>query len=387
MDQTHASSLIKREPPLRAEKKKSTRRWLWMGATALMGAVVGYFGVGLVDDLFLKPGGVLGIVIMLLSIPLIWLVVVGWHELGHIVGGWLVGGRFLLWVVGPLMLRRTPVGLRWARNRSVNVGGGMAICVPADPALVTPRRMAVMVLGGPVSSLLLMVLALLITPVAGAVGHNVLMFTAGLSGLVFALTIAPFVAGGFKSDGKRAWDMLKGDRFSDQEAALMTITTVGLGGTRPADYDPALVARATALADGSMFDLYGQITIYFFHADRGEWPLAQACLDKVIEGEDLLVPYMSDLARCEYAWMLATQTDFTEVARTWLNSAGKLDFDPATRLRAEAAVALAEGDPATAAAKIADSRHALVHRSLTPVRNPFAETALDHLETALKANV
>lgn len=164
---------------------------------------------------------------------------------------------------------------------------------------------------------------------------------------------------------------------------MLLLTTAGLGGMRPADYDPALIKRASALADGSMFDLYGQLTIYYYHADRGNWAEAQACLDRVVDGEGLVVPYLRDVVRCEYAWLLATRTIYAGTARAWLETVGKLDFDPATKLRAEAAVALATGERDLAQDKIEAAKHALEHRSLSPVRNPFAEAALDRLAAAL----
>jgi hypothetical protein len=88
-------------------------------------------------------------------------------------------------------------------------------------------------------------------------------------------------------------------------------------------------------------------------------------LDYVLAGADKLIPYVRDIARCEYAWMLATQTRDHLTARAWLESAGKLDFDPATRLRAEAAVLLGEGDFAAAIAKGRAGLHALEHKSLS----------------------
>ena len=315
------------------------------------------------------------------------LVVVGWHELGHVVGGWLIGGRFMLWVVGPFMLNRTPHGLRFGRNRSVNLGGGLAVCAPTDVSLVTPARMSVMILGGPLSSLLLALLTwtLLQGPLAGfgPIAYNILALNALISALIFVVTLAPFMAGGFKSDGRRAWDLLKGDERSDQEAAFLLLTTTALSGVRPSDYDPELVRKSLALDDGSIFDLYARVSVYYHHADRGEWALAQTRLDEALAGEDQLVPYLRDVVRCEYAWLLATQTGRKDLARAWLDSAGKLDFDPATRLRAEAAVALAEGDLELARDKVTAAQHALEHRSISPVRNEFAESALRSLAAAL----
>lgn len=384
-------NLIPRQPPSAAAAKKSTKRTvLAMLLGGGIGAVAGFFGVRYGLDLMLPiPGSKLLKLVPIATLPLSWLVVVGFHELGHVIGGWLVGGKFLLWVVGPLMVRRTPAGIRLGLNRNINVAGGMGACLPLEPERMTPRRAAVMILGGPVASLVLMV-GLLWLAVALAAGNapvtaalaltqNGVMFTAGLSFMIFLVTAAPSATGGFKSDGKRVYELMRGGRRSEQDAALLMLTTAGLAGIRPADYDPGLIAKVLSLGDRTLFDLYGHLTAYYWAADRGDWPAAQGHLDYVLAGEDQVVPYVRDVLRCEYAWLLATRTADVAAARAWLAVAGQLEFDPATRLRAEAAVLLAEGKPAEAATKARAGLHALEHKSLSPVQSPFVLDALEAL--------
>ncbi len=380
--------ISRQPPPPQATAKKSAWRIAGLLAGAAAGGLLGYlvarYGMNLLLPL---PGAKLLRLLPLASLPLVWLVVVGWHELGHVVGGWLVGGRFLLWVAGPCMVRRTPAGIRVGWNRNVNTAGGMAACLPLEPALMTPPRVAVMILGGPVASLLLTIGALWLAaglgsgaaPVslARALAQNVALFTAGTSLLIFLVTAAPATAGGFKSDGKRVFELLRGGRGSEQEAAMLMLTTASLAGIRPADYDPTMIARAVSLRDGSLFDLYGHLVVYYHAADRAEWAAAQMHLDYVLAGSDKVIPYVRDVIRCEYAWLLASQTADVGAARAWLESAGKLEFDPATRLRAEAAVLLAEGKKNTAAEKAREGLHALEHKSLSPVKSPFALEALE----------
>jgi len=354
-----------------------------MLAGAALAGVLGYYSARFGMDLLLQPPGPQALRLVVLgTLPLVWLVVVGLHELGHLAGGWAGGGRFLLWVVGPLMMKRTPGGVRFGWNWNVNVAGGMAACLPLEPARMTPRRVAVMILGGPMASLLLAVAALWIAvgmgsgdePVsaAWALAQNVVVCTAGLSLLIFLVTAVPSAVGGFKSDGKRILDLLRGGPRADQEAALLMLTSASLAGIRPADFDPSLVARVVALGDGSLFDLYGRFTVYLHAADRADWAGAQAHLEQVLAGESKMVPFMRDSLRCEYAWLLATTTPDAATARAWLESAGKLDFDPATRLRAEAAVLLAEGKTAEAAVKAREGLHALEPQDPSPVVNRFA---------------
>lgn len=162
---------------------------------------------------------------------------------------------------------------------------------------------------------------------------------------------------------------------------MLALTTATLAGHRPGDFAPELVARALALNDGSLFDTYAHLTVFPHAAERGDWAGAQAHLDRVVAARDLLPPMIRDMLHCEYAWLLATRTNDAAAARAWLETAGRLDFDPATRLRAEAAVLLAEGKPELAEARAREGLHALAHKSLSPVKSPFAETALQDLLT------
>ncbi len=386
MNSPEANAVTVRLPPPKVETKRSAKAWAWGLGMALAGAGLGYVGAKSAAIWLMPMDGIAAKLGALVSLPVVWLVVVGWHELGHLVGGWMTGGKFIIWIVGPLKVWRTPQGIKVGRNKSLNLGGGLAACVPWDPAQMSARRSAVMILGGPIFSLILGVAGswglVGLFPAAAndggvwALSYNVTAFTLILSLMIFGLTSAPFTAGGFKSDGKRAWDLLRGDKRSEQESALLLLTTAGLAGIRPADYDPRLVERVLSLQDGSMFDLYGRLTIYAHAADRGDWGLAQQLLDDVGQGESDLIPFMRDVYRCEYAWLLATQTTGVAAARAWLDSAGSLEVDPATRLRAEAAVLRAEGNFEEARTKVKDGLHALAHRSISPAPNLFAEEAL-----------
>lgn len=384
------SGAVSRPPPPRVQVgKKSLWALVRMLGWLVAGGACGYFGMRYGLELFAPVPGPKWLKILgLATLPILWLVAAGFHELGHVIGGWIGGGRFLLWLVGPVMVRRTPAGIRVGWNRSVNLCGGMAVCVPLDPRQVTPGRVAVMILGGPVASLLLTVGAFLLadwlaamTPAstARALGQNLSLFTGAMSALIFLITVVPSAVGGFKTDGKRVVELLRGDHRSEQEAAMMVLTAASLAGMRPADYDQALVAKVLSLDDGWLFDRYGHLTIYYHAADRRDWLAAQKHLDHVVAGLDQIVPYVRDIVRCEYAWLLATQTRDATTARAWLDSAGKLDFDPATRFRAEAAVLLAEGKAAEAAAQAREGLNALEHRTLSPVKSPFAVDALEAL--------
>ncbi len=396
-----ASGLTLRPPPSAPALAKATEMSLrgflaFLAVAVLCGAAVFVADRSGLSSLLPLPGPKSWWLLVLAALPLLWIVAVGVHEFGHLVGGWLIGGRFLLWVVGPFKVQRTPAGLHFGWNTNVNTAGGMAACLPHDPRQMTPHRMSVMILGGPAASLVFAGAALLLNawllalpePVTlpRALTQHLVMLTAGLSALVFLVTIFPMQTGGFKSDGRRALDLLRGDARSRQEQAVLALTLASMAGQRPADFDNTIVADALSLGDGSLFDLYAHLLVYSRAADRGEWTQAQRHLDAVLAGEALVVPYVRDIVRCEYAWLFATAGAPAELARQWLESAGKLAFDPATRLRAEAAVLLAEGKFTEAKETATRALEALEKRSLSPVKNPFAQDALERIITAAETS-
>lgn len=390
--ETDAQVIPRSPPPAPRGLKKAGALKMSLGMLlgAVIGGVAGFVGMKFGAGLLLPglPKWIAGVHLLLL--PFVWFVAVAFHELGHLVGGWAGGGRFLLYVVGPFMWKRSPAGVSFSWNKNVNIAGGLAACLPLDPARSTPRRTALMIAGGPFFSLVLSVLALWLAAGLAAIAHGpALLFAqhgavivAGLSTLIFGVTVFPGTGGGFKTDGLRFIELLRGDERSAQENAVMTLTTASLAGVRPADYDPRLVAQAISLRDGSLFDLYAHLTAAHHFIDVGQPGRAQELLDHVAAGEDQLAPFARDTLRCDYAWLLARHTTDAASARAWLDSAGPLDIDPATRLRAEAAVLLAELDRPGAIEKARAGLHAAEHKSLSPVRNAYV---VDTLEDILRA--
>jgi hypothetical protein len=385
------SLVVPRLPPaVTATPRKSRQQWLVVILMAVAGGVVGFFGARFGAE-FLLPAGE-GRMIKLLvlgTVPLVWLLVVGWHELGHLVGGRITGGRFLLFIIGPFQWQRSPAGIRFSWNRRINLFGGMAACLPVDQRDLT-RRFALMIAGGPLASLVLVVLALWaavgLAHLGWTVPQHIAVFTALLSGLIFVLTALPGEAGGFRTDGRRLLNLLGRDATARQEAALLSLTVAALAGQRPADYDSSRIEAAIGINPGSLHTLYGHTYAFQQAADCGDYGRAQRHLDEVIAGESCLPPFMRNLARADYAWLLATTTTVVAAVRAWLDTAGPTDFDPAARLRAEAAVLLMEGRGPEAAAKAREGLRALDQNSLAPVRNPFAADALEALLSRATAN-
>ncbi len=360
-------------------------------AAVLIGAAFGYAGIHVGRQLAdIKSLGPVERVVFLGWLPLTWLLAVAWHECGHLLGGRWVGARFLLLVVGPFKWVRTPGGVRFGLNRSLNAAGGLAGSLPSDDRDLR-RRVAVMVAGGPVASLVLVVamaiFAAAIAPTVWPLGRSMALALGAMSGLIFVVTVIPTQAGGMKSDGLRFVTFLRGGAAAEREAALLSVTIAALGGVRPADYDPVKLAAATTPDDGSVHVLYGHLSAYHRHADQHDYPAAQARLDRVMAGESELPTFIRELARAEYAWLLAIaaltgagdRAALTGAARAWFATVRAVAFDPSTLHRADAAVLLAEGRTAEAAAAARAGLTEAETRSMSPVPNAFAIDALTDL--------
>jgi hypothetical protein len=357
------------------------KKWLPGVMFAVVGgAVGGVFGYGLAkylpalmdvgDFSKLQKLGVLALVAPAFLIGILA------HELGHVAGGKLAGFRFLLLLVGPCKLQRTPAGLRLGWNANVNLAGGLACMLPEDGTNLR-RRMALFIAGGPVASLVLGLAAGLggwawyatFTPMAppsyaamlGALG---LVITGAMSVALFAVSALPATAAGFATDGRRlAMLTQKGER-AEREAALTILVGLAMSGVRAREYPADLVARLTEHADVTSFGLMGKLMGYYHALDRGEAAKAGAWLAEVAAGADALPQMTRESVHAERAYWWATHGGDAVAARAALARAGQCGFDPATKLRAEAAVARAEGDQSGAWAKAEAALEALKKRSM-----------------------
>lgn len=143
------------------------------------------------------------------------------HELGHLLGGRLVGFRAFLLIVGPIRLERTGQGWSLHLNTDLSLFGGLAGSAPTDARDLT-RRTAIMVGGGPFVSLLLGAGALLAlptldllplqrsTPFSTVLLFFSLMVFGGASTAIGLITLVPLTTSRYLSDGARLLRLFRG---------------------------------------------------------------------------------------------------------------------------------------------------------------------------------
>lgn len=181
-----------------------------------------------------------------LALPILLLLVVAVHELGHLVGGLSQGMRFLLLIFGPFQWNATNDGIRFRWVTNLGLMGGMAATLPVRMDNLR-QQLLPMVAGGPLASLLLAALAAVLSfNLAGRMAGYAVIVTA-LSLAIFLVTAIPFRAGGFMSDGMQLLEVRRGGPGVAERADLVAIMASSLGGVRPRDWDAALVARLEAM--------------------------------------------------------------------------------------------------------------------------------------------
>ncbi|MBD0321669.1 MAG: hypothetical protein ICV87_15140, partial [Gemmatimonadetes bacterium] len=116
---------------------------------AVFGGFAAYFIIESGPTLALGAAGKVALAsVAVAAFPLL----VGVHELGHLLGGMAVGFRPLLFMVGPLRVERTGERVRTSFTFRNAMFGGLAACVPMDTRDLR-RRTLWLIAGGPLASL------------------------------------------------------------------------------------------------------------------------------------------------------------------------------------------------------------------------------------------
>lgn len=305
--------------------------------------------------------------VVVLGIVLTLLLVLALHEAGHLLGGRLAGFRMLLYVVGPLRIEQAGERLRLGLNRSLAMWGGVAASVPQDTRDLR-RRMLLVVAGGPVTSLLggAAVLALAnalglreasTTSLAEVLGTMAVIIFGAVSVLIGVVTLIPGKSSGFYTDGARFLRLLRPGPETDREVAVLALTGLSMGGRRPREWDPALVAQALVPAEASLYEPAARLLAHAHALDSGRIDEARAHLEAALARRDLLPEAARPGLFLQAAYFAGVHDGDGRRARELLDQArGGLLVPAHQRLLAEAAVLWREGDSAGALERLDRAR-------------------------------
>lgn len=315
------------------------------------------------------------------AIPKLWLLslipnliiamfsVLALHEIGHVIAGISVGFEFRMITVGVLMLEKEAGKLKFKWNKNLNTAGGLALCVPRSTNNIL-RNFILFTAGGPAMSLLLTFFAYALTwvfpyPAANAhIGHFVLdsylHITAFTSLVIFVVTIIPAQAGGFYTDGGRILNLWKGGAQAQLEVILLQTTSELTSGARPQTIDAERLLEALEYDTNTPFKAYLHSFLYYHYLDKGQIDEAEIQLQEYANYLAQIPSGYQAIVWLEKSFFKAFYHADAEGARRSFEQAKIGAIIPeATTLRAEAALAFVENNPALALEKIQAALDAL----------------------------
>jgi hypothetical protein len=279
----------------------------------------------------------------LLAFPFLMLIVLGTHEIGHLIGGLSQGMRFLLLIVGPFGWHASVAGPRFEWNTNVALMGGLAATLPTEVGASLRRQLLVMIAGGPLASLLLAIFAVAaIAYVEPRIAAYCLIVAATSFG-IFLVTLIPTRAGGFMSDGMQLIDVWRGGTAVVERSALLRIFAQSMDGVRPRDWDPEALAELSRADSEDPTRRTGGLLYSFMWAmdGRRDADIAhyRALLESSVDGYPSGFRQSVHVELAIGAW-LAGDTD--TVRRHLAASKGGI-VEKSRRLLAQAALARLEG--------------------------------------------
>ncbi len=270
----------------------------------------------------------------------------------------LVGG---LWLALPMCVAAHQAGHRLA-GEIAGLEGVAAWSGWADPQPAATResglngRLILWALGGPIASLLIggaLTVCLILSP------GTFLAEVAELAGLtavgslaIFFISMAPWKAAGFRSDGALLLTVMRRGAAQRRERALALLTGQWLAGTRPRNWDLRQLRTVAAVADRSQQHATGCALNYMYCLDHDYDSSARYWIARLAEEfaqDRSTVPVRWRLEIAYYLAAYDTSARFAD-AEGWRRSSGRgQGSSPAALLRCEAALAIAKGQVEKAA--------------------------------------
>ncbi|MEL7251791.1 MAG: site-2 protease family protein [Bacteroidota bacterium] len=174
-----------------------------------------------VDDL--KPDTPTEKYIMLAGIIVMGFVVLGVHELGHLLVGLMNGFRFQLYVVGPLGIKREEDKVKIYLNKNLSYYGGIAGTSPQNDSADNAKIFAKILLAGPIASILFAILCFLLAFLVGKPLGVIFYVGALISIAIFLATTVPSRTGLFFTDRKRYQRLVTPGKDQEVELAMLSI--------------------------------------------------------------------------------------------------------------------------------------------------------------------
>ena len=153
---------------------------------------------------------------------LIMFFVIGVHELGHLITGLVQGFRFELYVIGPLGIKRENNKIKIYLNKNLQYYGGVAATLPKKDDPANSRKLANILLAGPIASLVLAFIFGILYFSLNSPSKLIAICAIGSMG-IFLVTTLPSKTGMFFTDRKRFQRLTSTGPEREVELAVLRI--------------------------------------------------------------------------------------------------------------------------------------------------------------------
>jgi len=293
---------------------------------------------------YLQRSNLLRIFLLLLLVYYGTLVI---HECGHVLCARLVRYRFLLMIAGPLKIERTRRGIRVGLHKSIKFYQGLASAIPLDAHHLRNKEIVVYA-GGPLANLLQAIVfaacsSWLSFPVFSPI-PLILRLTAGFALLASLANLIPLrTSDGFLTDGAGMLLLLKGGRPVERWCATLKLEMALAQGLLPREWNVDLLQSALSLPDGTLEDVTGCSYAYYKSLDMNDITGARLLLERMLVARMDVPASLRRWLSLEAAYFEARYHHNATAARAWFERTKGITSDRCSKLRAEAAVLLAEG--------------------------------------------
>ena len=269
------------------------------------------------------------------------------HECGHVLCARLVGYRFLLMIAGPVKVERTRRGIRVGLHKSIKFYQGLASALPLDAHYLRSKEIFIYA-GGPLANLLQAIVLVACSfwpdfPVFSPL-PLILRLIAGFALLAALVNLIPIrTSDGFLTDGAGMLILLKGGRPVERWCATSKLGIELAQGLLPREWNADLLQSVISLPDGTPEDVVGCSYAYYRSLDTNDIAKARLLLERMLFAR---MDVSTDLRRwlaLEAAYFEARYHHNAGAARAWFRRTKGIANDYYSKLRAEAAVLLAEG--------------------------------------------
>ena len=162
-------------------------------------------------------------ILEILNTIILLFLVLGVHELGHLIAGLVQGFRFELFVVGPLGIKRDDNKIKLFFNKNIAHYGGLASTIPKEDHPGNSKKLAIICLAGPIASVILAIILGIIYYVFEFQSSHIVLTGALASIGIFLATTIPDKSGTFFTDRKRYQRLTSNGKERDVELAVLRI--------------------------------------------------------------------------------------------------------------------------------------------------------------------